>query len=170
MLSEIDSAVQGGSAENETERQLLSRAGQFPTPNYLEFDIHEAANDYFQSGPSVLARYLPFWLANLVKKLLVIAIPLLTLLLPLMKIAPVSQAGQSRSNTGLAPSSNGRFGRLVTTILSPSIRTSNCPSISAARSLRNRVSGRGPWRVMGSFSPAASQMARAPRLPPPWVM
>lgn len=70
-------------------RQLLSPAGQFPTPEFLEFDIHEAADDYFQSGPSVLARYLPFWLANLVKKLLVIAIPLLTLLLPLMKIAPV---------------------------------------------------------------------------------
>src|SRR5690606_558683 len=69
-------------------RQLLERGGEFPNPDNLEYAIHEAASDYFQSGPSLLARYMPFWLANLLKKLLVLAIPLLTLLLPLMKIAP----------------------------------------------------------------------------------
>tara|TARA_R110002073_G_scaffold17217_8_gene65092 strand:+ start:968 stop:2323 length:1356 start_codon:yes stop_codon:yes gene_type:complete len=69
--------------------QKLNRAGIFPTPENLEFPIHEAASDYFQSGPSLLARYMPFWLANLLKKLLVLAIPILTLMLPLMKIAPV---------------------------------------------------------------------------------
>ena len=69
-------------------RQLLERGGEFPNPDNLEYSIHEAASDYFQSGPSLLARYMPFWLANLLKKLLVFAIPLLTLLLPLMKIAP----------------------------------------------------------------------------------
>ncbi|MFT4841840.1 MAG: TRAP transporter TAXI family solute receptor [Planctomycetota bacterium] len=72
-----------------SEAQALSRGGEFPSPKNLEFPIHEAANDYFQSGPSLLARYLPFWLANLLKKLLVLAIPILTLMLPLMKITPV---------------------------------------------------------------------------------
>ena len=69
-------------------RQLLERGGEFPNPDNLEYSIHEAASDYFQSGPSLLARYMPYWLANLLKKLLLLAIPLLTLLLPLMKIAP----------------------------------------------------------------------------------
>lgn len=69
-------------------RQLLERGGEFPNPDNLEYNIHEAASDYFQSGPSLLARYMPYWLANLLKKLLVLAIPLLTLMLPLMKIAP----------------------------------------------------------------------------------
>jgi TRAP transporter TAXI family solute receptor len=75
--------------ELHSEPGLLERGGQFPTPDNLEFAIHEAASDYFTSGPSFLARQLPFWLANLLKKLLVLAIPLLTLLLPLMKIAPI---------------------------------------------------------------------------------
>lgn len=70
-------------------RQLLEHGGEFPSPEHLEFTVHEAASDYFRSGPSLLARYLPFWLANLLKKLLVLAIPLLTLLLPLMKVAPL---------------------------------------------------------------------------------
>ena len=71
-------------------RGLLRRGGEFPSPDNLEFAIHEAASDYFQSGPSLLARYLPFWLANLLKKLLVLLIPIVTLLIPLMKIAPVA--------------------------------------------------------------------------------
>jgi len=69
-------------------RQLLEHGGEFPSPEHLEFAVHEAASDYFRSGPSLLARYMPFWLANLLKKLLVFAIPILTLLLPLMKVAP----------------------------------------------------------------------------------
>ncbi|MFN3240806.1 MAG: TAXI family TRAP transporter solute-binding subunit [Planctomycetota bacterium] len=69
-------------------RTLLARGGTFPTASNLEFAVHEAAADYFRSGPSLLARYLPFWLANLLKKLLVLLIPLLTLMIPLLKIAP----------------------------------------------------------------------------------
>lgn len=69
-------------------RTLLARGGTFPSPDNLEFAVHEAAADYFRSGPSLLTRYLPFWLANLLKKLLVFMIPLVTLLIPLLKIAP----------------------------------------------------------------------------------
>lgn len=69
-------------------RQLLERGGEFPSPDFLEFPIHEAAGDYFQSGPSVLARYMPFWLAQLLKRLMVAAIPLITLMIPLSKVAP----------------------------------------------------------------------------------
>jgi len=69
-------------------RTLLARGGTFPTTDNLEFAVHEAASDYYRSGPSMLARYLPFWLANLLKKLLVLLIPLVTLLIPLLKVAP----------------------------------------------------------------------------------
>ena len=69
-------------------RTLLAPGGTFPSGDNLEFAVHEAAADYFRSGPSLLARYLPFWLANLLKKLLVLLIPLVTLLIPLLKIAP----------------------------------------------------------------------------------
>ena len=31
-------------------RRLLEQGGEFPSPNYLEFPIHEAASDYFESG------------------------------------------------------------------------------------------------------------------------
>ncbi len=69
-------------------RQLLEQGGEFPSPDFVEFPIHESAADYFRSGPSFLSRYLPFWLAALIKRLIVLAIPLITLMIPVMRIAP----------------------------------------------------------------------------------
>ncbi|MFK7741125.1 MAG: TAXI family TRAP transporter solute-binding subunit [Planctomycetota bacterium] len=70
--------------------QLLERGGEFPNADNLEIPIAEAASDYFQSGPSLLARYMPFWLAQLLKRIAVLAIPLITLMIPLFKVAPTA--------------------------------------------------------------------------------
>ena len=86
---------------------------------------------------------------------------------PRSKIRPVSQAGQSRSKNERAPSSNRRFGRVVTLNRSPSSRTTICSCRSAARSVRKRQASSGPPAVRGSDWPCGSRMARAPRLPPP---
>lgn len=70
-------------------RTLFSDAGAFPNPRLAAFPLTEEAKRYYdRGGPSFLRRYLPFWAANLVDRLWVLAIPALTLLYPLFKAAP----------------------------------------------------------------------------------
>ncbi|MFQ3671743.1 MAG: C4-dicarboxylate ABC transporter substrate-binding protein, partial [Verrucomicrobiia bacterium] len=77
----------------ETARELhgghsvLANAGQFPNAENLEFPLHPEAARYFQSGPSFLQRYLPFHWAVLIDRTKFLALPLLTLLIPLMRVA-----------------------------------------------------------------------------------
>lgn len=69
-------------------RNLLSTAGEFPTPNYTSVELSQAASRFYQSGPSFLQRYLPFWAATLVDRLKVMLLPFIALLLPLIKVMP----------------------------------------------------------------------------------
>jgi hypothetical protein len=50
--------------------------------------IGEHAEVFFKSGPPLLQRVLPFWLASLVDRLKVLLVPLVMLLLPLVRAAP----------------------------------------------------------------------------------
>jgi hypothetical protein len=47
------------------------------------------AERFHKSGPPLLQRYLPFWLAVLADRLLVLLIPLFTVLVPVIKFAPM---------------------------------------------------------------------------------
>lgn len=67
---------------------LVSDAKTFPTARYLEFPQNEAAKHYFENGSSFLFRVLPFWAASLTDRMKIFALPLLTLLLPMLRIAP----------------------------------------------------------------------------------
>ncbi len=67
---------------------LVTDPGEFPSLKYAELPIHDEARRYFQNGPSALHRILPFWLASFIERSWVMVLPLLTLLLPLFKIAP----------------------------------------------------------------------------------
>jgi len=67
---------------------MFERALQFPSPDYLEFSLSSEARRYFRTGPSFLARYLPFWAATLVDRMKVMLLPLITLLFPLFKVVP----------------------------------------------------------------------------------
>ena len=67
---------------------LFAQPGYFPNEQHLEFKLDEDASRYFKHGPPFLQRYLPFWTANLIDRLKVMLIPLLTLLIPLFKIMP----------------------------------------------------------------------------------
>jgi TRAP transporter TAXI family solute receptor len=63
--------------------------GEFPLGTDAEFPMSENAARYYKSGPPFLQRYLPFWIAVLADRLLLLLLPLLTVLLPLMKFAPM---------------------------------------------------------------------------------
>jgi TRAP transporter TAXI family solute receptor len=67
---------------------LLEPPGDFPTAKYVTFPLEPAARRFFERGAPFLQRYLPFWAANLIDRLKIMLLPLLTLLYPLFKILP----------------------------------------------------------------------------------
>lgn len=67
---------------------LLQTAGQFPNPVAQDFPISEEATRYYRSGKSFLYRYLPFWLATVVDRLLVLLLPAAVLLIPSLRLIP----------------------------------------------------------------------------------
>jgi len=67
---------------------ILQRRGEFPAPLEHEFRISDDAGRYYKSGKSFLYRILPFWLASLANRILVVFVPMVVLLLPGMRIIP----------------------------------------------------------------------------------
>lgn len=67
---------------------LLTNAGEFPSASFTDMPISEEAERFLRSGPPVLQRILPFWLASLVDRMKLMVIPLLVLLMPLFRVAP----------------------------------------------------------------------------------
>lgn len=81
LLLEAAREVHGGAG-------LLQHQGEFPAPLEHEFRISEDASRYYQSGKSFLYRKLPFWLATLVNRMLVVIVPLLVVLIPGLRMLP----------------------------------------------------------------------------------
>ena len=75
---------------------LFDQPGYFPNDRNLEFPLNDDARRYFKHGPPLLQRYLPFWTANLLDRMKIMLIPLLTLLIPLFKIMPPTYRWQTR--------------------------------------------------------------------------
>jgi TRAP transporter TAXI family solute receptor len=67
---------------------LFERRGEFPSQKYLEFPLSPDARRHFRSGPPFLQRFLPFWVAIFIDRMLVMLLPLLALVLPLVRIMP----------------------------------------------------------------------------------
>jgi uncharacterized protein len=67
---------------------LLARAGTFPDADATDLPISRQAARYYENGPSFLRRYFSFDVANFLDRAWILAIPLLTLLFPLVRVAP----------------------------------------------------------------------------------
>lgn len=67
---------------------LFSNATRFPSSDFLDFPPSPEATRYFKRGVPFLQRYLPFWAANLIDRMKLLALPLVALFLPLSKILP----------------------------------------------------------------------------------
>ncbi len=67
---------------------LLAADGAFPDPNWTDLPISRQAERYYENGPSFLRRYFSFDVANFLDRAWILAIPLLTLLFPLVRVAP----------------------------------------------------------------------------------
>jgi TRAP-type uncharacterized transport system substrate-binding protein len=68
--------------------QLFQRAGEFPLAGDPEFPFAEEARRVYRSGPPLLQRYVPFWVATTVDRLIVSLVVLLPILIPLVRFAP----------------------------------------------------------------------------------
>lgn len=67
---------------------IFKRQGEFPAPLQHEFPISNDALRYYKSGKTFLYRYLPFGVASLVNRIIVIFVPILILLIPAVRIIP----------------------------------------------------------------------------------
>jgi uncharacterized protein len=70
------------------ESQLFQRAGEFPVTSDPEFSFSEEARRVYRSGAPVLQRYVPFWVAATIDRLIVSLVVLLPILIPLVRFAP----------------------------------------------------------------------------------
>jgi TRAP transporter TAXI family solute receptor len=75
----------------------FEETGQFPNPGYLSYPLDKEAGRFYEYGPPLLQRFLPFWVATLVDRLKVMLLPLVALLLPLFKIMPPIYRWRMRS-------------------------------------------------------------------------
>jgi hypothetical protein len=67
---------------------LLQRRGEFPSPIEHDFPISPDASRFYKSGKSFLYRSLPFWLASIVRRVLLAFVPALVVLIPGLRILP----------------------------------------------------------------------------------
>lgn len=76
---------------------LFRDAGQFPAPEARDFPLSPDAERYYKSGGHFLYKRLPFWLASLADRLLVVVLPLLVLIIPATRVAPAVYSWRVRS-------------------------------------------------------------------------
>jgi TRAP-type uncharacterized transport system substrate-binding protein len=77
---------------------LFQRVGEFPAPRDLDLPISSDAERFYKGGPSVLRRYLPFWMVVWVNRFLVIGIPLLIIAVPIFRNVPALYRWRMRRN------------------------------------------------------------------------
>jgi hypothetical protein len=78
----------GAARELHGKATLLQRKGEFPAP--LDYDIRLSADAarFYKSGKGFFYRYLPFWLASLTSRIVVVFIPTIVVLIPLLRSIP----------------------------------------------------------------------------------
>ena len=64
---------------------LLDQPGAFPSAEPRTFALSGDAEHYYKNGPPLLQRYLPFRIASLADRYIILLIPLIVVLIPLLK-------------------------------------------------------------------------------------
>jgi TRAP transporter TAXI family solute receptor len=72
-------------------------ANEFPAYMDAMLPLSPDAARFFKSGPPFLQRYLPFWLAVLIDRLIVLLVPIIALLIPLLRVAPALYSWRVRA-------------------------------------------------------------------------
>jgi hypothetical protein len=67
---------------------LFQRSGEFPMSTDPGYPMAQVAIDYYKNGPSLLAKYLPFWVAIYTRRTIALLIATLAIVLPVFGFAP----------------------------------------------------------------------------------
>jgi hypothetical protein len=67
---------------------IFEKAGQFPMAVGVDVPLGDEARQFYKSGRPLFQRYLPYWMAVMAKRLLLVLVPLLGILVPLVRAAP----------------------------------------------------------------------------------
>jgi TRAP transporter TAXI family solute receptor len=67
---------------------IFQKPGQFPAPEEEDLPLSKESNRYFKSGDPFLQRYLPFWLAVIAGRVLLLLIPIIGVAYPLLRTMP----------------------------------------------------------------------------------
>lgn len=98
---ELHPALRGlllqAASEIHGEAGIMQRPHEFPKASGVDFPLATEAERYYKSGKPFLQRYLPFWLAILVDRMVVLIIPLLAILVPVSRLAPSLYGWRIRS-------------------------------------------------------------------------
>jgi len=81
LLLEAASEIHGG-------RDIFHSTGRFPAPGTIDLPLSNQARTFYKSGRPFVYQYLPFWLAGLAEKLLIVLIPLFAIVFPLISVLP----------------------------------------------------------------------------------
>ncbi|WP_018413189.1 TAXI family TRAP transporter solute-binding subunit [Methyloversatilis thermotolerans] len=87
----------GAMKSTHAEANVFQRPGEFPKADGGDFELHPRARRFHESGPPFLQRYLPFSVANLLDRMIVLLVPLLALAVPLFRILPQLYVWRVRS-------------------------------------------------------------------------
>ncbi len=75
---------------------VFANKGDFPTARYTGVRLHKEARRFYDYGPPLLRRYLPFWAATQLDRLKVLLLPLLVLAIPIFRALPPTYRWGSR--------------------------------------------------------------------------
>jgi TRAP-type uncharacterized transport system substrate-binding protein len=67
---------------------LLQNPGEFPAPLQHDYPISDDAARFYKSGKKLSYKFLPFWLASLVDRAVVVLVPVIVVLIPGLRVVP----------------------------------------------------------------------------------
>jgi TRAP-type uncharacterized transport system substrate-binding protein len=67
---------------------VFQHSGEFPAAEGIDLTLSKEAREFYRSGPTFLERSLPFWLAELLQRLLILILPIAGIIYPLWSLAP----------------------------------------------------------------------------------
>jgi hypothetical protein len=70
------------------EQGYFEAAGEFPGTAPVDLHVSPYADEHKRFGRSFLYRYLPFWIATFVERVIIVLVPLVVILVPLVSYLP----------------------------------------------------------------------------------
>jgi hypothetical protein len=71
-----------------SEPSIFQRANEFPAAEAIDIPLSNEALRFYKSGPPFLQDYLPFWMAVLTGKLIILLVPIFGVLYPMTQFLP----------------------------------------------------------------------------------